>query len=229
MNVLGIDTSHYANSLGIVGDGRILVDSIYEAKADALVKIMANIDSALRSTGITMADIHAIGVGLGPGSWTGIRVGVTVGKMLAYSTGRPVCGISTLEALAYEARHSGLLICSVIAAGTKDMMYAAFYRAADDRLHKVGEHYVGDIAGLAKLIKESVVIVGADADFCAEYISDMDIPNVDVEQIKGRPRGAVIASLAAARLKRGEKDDTLALTPLYLKESTARVFQKEPL
>ncbi len=62
---------------------------------------MDNIDSVLNSVGLTLAGVGGIGVGLGPGSWTGIRVGVTVGKMLAFAAGKPVAGVPTLEALAY--------------------------------------------------------------------------------------------------------------------------------
>ncbi len=104
MIVLGIDTSGYANAIGIARDGRVMADFIFEARADSLQKIVSNIDFALKSAGLTLTDVQGFGVGLGPGSWTGIRVGVTVGKILAFSTNKPVSGVPTLEALAYSAR-----------------------------------------------------------------------------------------------------------------------------
>lgn len=118
MRVLGIDTSGYANAIGIVGDGQILADFTFEARADSLVKIVSNIDFALKSANLTLHDIQGLGVGLGPGSWTGIRVGVTVGKVLSYGTKKPVCGIPTLEALAYNAGNIQKLICAIISVGT---------------------------------------------------------------------------------------------------------------
>ena len=87
------------------GDGdRVLADVTFPARTDSLEQIVDNIDSTLKRAGLTLKDVEGIGVGLGPGSWTGIKVGVTVGKMLAFSTGKPVAGIPTLEALAYGAR-----------------------------------------------------------------------------------------------------------------------------
>ena len=104
MIVLGIDTSGYCNAVGVVDSDHVLAEFNYEARTDTLEKIFINIDDVLKKAGIALADIEGIGVGLGPGSWTGIRVGVTVGKMLAYGMKRPIAGIPTLEALAYNLR-----------------------------------------------------------------------------------------------------------------------------
>ena len=105
MKVLGIDTSGYTNAIGLADGEEVLADRSFSARTDSLEQIVAYIDSTLNNAGLALENIGGIGVGLGPGSWTGIRVGVTVGKMLAFSAGKPVSGISTLEALAYQARN----------------------------------------------------------------------------------------------------------------------------
>jgi len=128
MIVLGIDTSGYVNAVGVVDGDRVLADATFPARTDTLEQIVANIDATLKSAGLTLKDVGGIGVGLGPGSWTGIKVGVTVGKMLAFSTGKPVAGIPTLEALAYSTRNQPSKICAVISAGIRDTVYAACYR-----------------------------------------------------------------------------------------------------
>ena len=226
MKVLGIDTSGYANAVGVIDGKRVLADFIFEARTDSLEKIVANIDFALESAGLALDDIQGLGVGLGPGSWTGIRVGVTVGKILAYSTSKPVAGVSTLEVLAYSALNTDALICPVINAGTKDTVYAACYRSQNGHLDRVGDYYVGDVPGLAAMIKEPAVIVSAEAEIYSEVISQTkNSPDINIEAIQDVPRGAAVASLAARRLEQGERDDFLALTPLYLKESTAKAFQ----
>ena len=127
MKVLGIDTSGYANAVGVIDGDRILADFTFEAKTDSLEKIVSNIDAALREAKLTLGEVEGIGVGLGPGSWTGIRVGVTVAKILAYSTNKLVSGVPTLEVLAYNARNAPALICPIINA-VRDTVYAAFYR-----------------------------------------------------------------------------------------------------
>ena len=103
MRVLGIDTSGYVNAVGIVDGDRVLADFSFPARSDSLEKIIVHIDGALRDAGLALADVEGLGIGLGPGSWTGIRVGVTVGKTLALATGKPLAGVATLEALAYDA------------------------------------------------------------------------------------------------------------------------------
>ncbi len=223
--VLGIDTSGYANAIGVVNGGSILADHTFKASTDSLEQIVANIDFTLHDAGLTLEDVQGIGVGLGPGSWTGIRVGVTVGKILAFSTEKPVCGVSTLEALAYGARSQSSSICAIVSAGTRDAVYAGFYRPVDNNIARTGEYYFGDVKGLSKLITEPAVIVGAGAKSYHRIINqETGVLETGIKAIEAAPGGSVIASLAAKRLEKGESDDVLSLTPLYLKESTARAF-----
>jgi len=223
MRVLGMDTSGYANAIGLVDGERVLGDFVFETRNESLAKIMTNVDCVLKEAGLGLEDIEGFGVGLGPGSWTGIRIGVTVGKMLAYSTGKPVRGVSTLEALAYGARDCHKLICSIVDAGAGGTIYAAFYRSGNHKIHQVGDYYVGDPASLAELIKESAVLVAKDVKKYQSVIAQRLKSNT-IEAVESRPSGAAVALLAAARLEKGEHDDTLALAPLYLKEATARAF-----
>ena len=226
MIVLGIDTSGYANAIGVADGEKVLADFTFEARTDSLEKIVSNIDFALKSCSLTLEDIQGFGVGLGPGSWTGIRVGVTVGKILAYSTGKPIIGIPTLEVLAGNARNTPALICPIIGTGTKDTVYAAFYRVnKNGAIARVGEYYVGDVPGLAPMVKESTVFVGSEAPKYSRLIGQAAGPSsISIEAVEGVPRGSTVALLAAMRLECGESDNVLALTPLYLKESTARAF-----
>ena len=222
MKVLGIDTSGYTNAVGVTDGERILADFTFEAKTDSLEKIVSNIDFALRKANLQLEDIQGFGVGLGPGSWTGIRVGVTVAKILAYSTNKPVSGVPTLEVLAYNARNTPAQICPIIYAGTKDTVYSAFYRTKNDTVNRVSEYYVGDLKGLSERVKETTVFIGAEAKAYCQLIGQ--IVGISIDAIEGVPKGATVALLAAIRLKRGESDDALSLEPLYLKESTARAF-----
>jgi tRNA threonylcarbamoyladenosine biosynthesis protein TsaB len=220
MIVLGIDTSAYANAVGITNGDKVLADNLYEARTDALEQIVANIDATLKGAGLKLADVDGIGVGLGPGSWTGIRVGVTVGKMLAFATGKPVAGMPTLEALAYAVRNEASHVVAVIPAGTGDTVYAACYDFKNGLPVRQGDYYVGGVQGLTGVLKESSVLVGEGVEANVKIIRG----EIEVKTIEARPGGAAVACLAAARLARGESDDTLALAPLYLKESTAKAF-----
>ena len=225
MRVLGIDTSGHTNAIGVVDGDRVLADRVCEARADSLEKIVSNIDSALESAGLALDDMQGFGVGLGPGSWTGIRIGVTVGKILAYSANKPVCGVPTLEALACGAGNIPAPICAIISAGTRDTIYAAFYHTLNGSVTRAGEYYVGNVRGLAEKVKEPVVLIGAEVQLYSKLIVQaLDSPSMIIDVVEAVPRGAAVALLAAARLERGESDSTLSLTPLYLKESTAKAF-----
>jgi tRNA threonylcarbamoyladenosine biosynthesis protein TsaB len=160
MIVLGIDTSGYINAVGVVDGARVLADNRFPARTDTLEQIVDNIDVTLKHAGVRLADVEGIGVGLGPGSWTGIKVGVTVGKMLAFSAGKPVAGIPTLDALAYGVPDKSLPVYAVIGAGVKDMVYAARYSFKENEPVRQGDYFAGDVKDLTKVIHEPVIFTG---------------------------------------------------------------------
>ncbi len=224
MTVLGIDTSGYANAVGVINGDQTLADFVFEARRDSLEKIVANIDFALKEAGLTLDDIDGFGVGLGPGSWTGIKVGVTVGKILALSTKKPVAGVPTLEVLACAAGNIATPVCSIIDAGTRDTIYAALYRVKNDTVRRVSEYYIGDVPGLVEIVSAPVVFVGSGVGSYRQLLGQIFGSSDNISMTESVPKGAVVARLAAIRLERGESDDTLSLEPLYLKESTAKAF-----
>jgi hypothetical protein len=103
------------------------------------------------------------------------------------------------------------------------MVYAAFYSHKNDVVSRRGEYYVGDILGLSEMVKELVVFIGAEAQVYRQLICQ-ELNSANIDAIEDVPDGSVVALLAGNRLGRGENDDVLSLTPLYLKESTARAF-----
>ena len=225
MKILGIDTSGYANAIGIVDGERVLADNTFEARSDSLEKIITHIDFVLKSAALTLDDIQGFGVGLGPGSWTGIRMGVTVAKILAYSTNRPLFGISTFEVLAFSAGNVPETVCAIISTGTPDTVYSAFYRRENGKLIRAGDYFVGTLQDLSKKIDKPVVLISSSESYKRDMIvSEPTSLAKIVRTIVESPKGSTIALLAANRHKNGEADDALSLTPLYLKESTARAF-----
>jgi len=230
MMVLGMDTSGCAGVFGVTDGARVLADCSFEARRDALQRVVADIDFTLRRAGQTLDDIDGFGVGLGPGSWTGIRVGVTVAKMLALVTGKPVAGVGTLEVLAAGAADRGSNICAVVDAGTRDMVYAACYDIRGGGLCRSGDYYVGGVEGLAARLGGTVTLAAENADRLFERLAPhLGGSGVQLKGVSVGLSGAVVARLAGERLERGEGDDALALTPLYLKESTAKVFRNKYL
>jgi len=227
MRILGIDTSSRFNTIGLIDGAQILADFTWEARDNSLQKIILSIDLVLTSAEFTLADIDGLAVGIGPGSWTGVRVGVTVGKILAYATNKPICGISSLDALAYQAKDIPTPLCPLIDAG-RENVYAAFYRPQGETIVKESEYYVGHVKGLLKLINEPTLFLGHAAHLYRQMIVEElgPLANYRGEDVQ---RGSVIALLALPRLQRGEGDDTLSLAPLYLKESLAQALLAKSL
>jgi len=223
MKILGIDTSNHFNTVGLIDGNQILSDFAWEARGNSLQKIILNIDLILRSEQLTLADVDGLAVGIGPGSWTGVRVGVTVSKILAYATNKPICGISSLDALAYQARDATTLLCPLIDAG-KENVYAAFYRPQEETITKESEYYVGSVKGLLKTIKEPVLFLGKASYLYRQLIVEELGPLANHRGEGEVQKGYVVALLALPRLEKGEGDDPLSLAPLYLKESLAQAL-----
>ena len=223
MRILGIDTSSRFNTIGLINGNQILADFGWEAR-DSLQKIILNIELVLKNGGLTLADVDGLAVGIGPGSWTGVRVGVTVGKILAYAMNKPICGVSSLDALAYQARDMPTLLCPLIDAG-KENVYAAFYRPQGETIARESEYYVGHMKGLLKTIKEPVLFLGKAACLYHQIIvEELGLLANYKGEVGDIQKGYVIALLALPRFQRGESDDNLSLAPLYLKESLAQAL-----
>ncbi|MCK4274786.1 MAG: hypothetical protein KAW90_07815, partial [Dehalococcoidales bacterium] len=103
-----------------------------------------------------------------------------------------------------------------------DAVYAALYHPENGTVTRVGEYYVGDVKGLTGMITGPAVLVGNGSQAYTRIVKQES--GMNIKAVEATPGGAAVACLAEQRLERGEKDDVLSLTPLYLKESTAKAF-----
>jgi len=224
MRVLGINTSSHINAIGLIDGNQILADLTWEAMDNSLQKIILNIDLVLKEKCLTLENVEGFAVGIGPGSWTGLRVGVTVGKILAYTTKKPICGISSLDVLAYQARDNTMLLCPLIDAG-KETVYGAFYRSQEGTVFKVGDYYVGDIQGLLESTKEPILFLGKAALlYNYKIVGELGSLASFGDEMEDVQKGSSIALLASPHFERGESNNALSLAPLYLKESAAQAL-----
>ena len=223
MKILGFDTAAPTNTIGLTDDDRMLADYAWEARDNSLQRIILNIDLVLKRGGVALGEIDGLAVGIGPGSWTGAKVGVTVAKTLAYVTNKPLCGVTSFEALAYQSRSMSIQICPLVHAG-KENVYAAFYRPRGKSLVRKGDYYVGDIKGLAAAVKEPTLFLGKPAHLYRQTLSNELGPLASFGSPSDSPSGCVLAWIALPRFRKGNTDDALSLAPLYLKESLAQAL-----
>jgi len=222
MIILGLDTSSHLNAVGVIDDERVLADFVWEAWDSSLQRIVPAISFIMDSAHLRIEDVDGFAVGIGPGSWTGIRVGLTVGKMLAYTCSKPICGVSSLDALAYCGRNLSGHVCTIVDAG-RGMIYAALYQAAGGKVIRNSAHYAGSIGELLNSIQEPTHFLGEAALLHQHTIVEkLGSKALFTSHVGDTQRGSILAFLAKMRLQIGEGDNALSLAPLYLRESSAQ-------
>jgi tRNA threonylcarbamoyladenosine biosynthesis protein TsaB len=178
-------------------------------------------DEALRAAGLAVAQLGAIACGGGPGSFTGLRVGLAVGKGLALPTGRPFLLVSSLEALARDLRAAapqGGLFVPCLDAG-KDQVYARLFRpGADGALEADSDDWALEPAALAERLRATrsgpVVLGGTGHDRYAALFAEA-LPDATRLPAVAGPSAEAVGRLALARLRRGDADDLETAVPVY--------------
>src|SRR2546428_7612760 len=156
MRMLAIETATPAESVAMLEDDRLLAEASYDAKGSRAGLLLPTVDNVLRRAGVATKDLDAVAVSIGPGSFTGLRVGLATAKGLALGTGAAVVGVSTLEALAagYEPA-AEITICTLLDAYRGEVYLAVFKRRAGrlERLH-------ADAVLAPEAVKEALADVG---------------------------------------------------------------------
>src|SRR5512142_60674 len=156
MRVLGIDTATSCASVTLIDNGEVLADERYPRTSSSFPNssqprschaavLLSLIESVLRRSGRALGEIEGMAVSIGPGSFTGLRIGLSTVKGLAYGWNCPVGGISTLEANAARAADFDGVICSVLDA-RRNEVYAAFYRCHAGAFFRLTEDTVAPIS-----------------------------------------------------------------------------------
>ncbi len=159
MNVLGIDTSGKPMGVALLSDGRVLGEKFLDAGYRHAERLMPTVEALLAESGLCQADLGGVAVASGPGSFTGLRVGITTARTLAWSLGIPLAGVPTLDALAYNARlHRGLVVAVIDA--RREAVFSASYRW--DRPpdpSEIGRLRTGQIrrVGIRELLEEAAI------------------------------------------------------------------------
>jgi len=132
MRVLGIDTSTSCGAVGLIDDERVICEYLLDIPVTHSERLLGAIELVLRDARCAIEDLDGWAISLGPGSFTGLRIGVSTVKGLAFATQKPVAGISTLDVLASQTSPTPFLICPILDA-RKGEVYTAFYRY-DERI-----------------------------------------------------------------------------------------------
>lgn len=218
MLILGIDTSTNVGSVAIYSDvkGTLGEISININKTHS-ENIMVMIDYLFQLTGTTINDIDKIAVSIGPGSFTGIRIGVAVAKGLASATNCKIVGVNELDIIAGNSSNNDCFICPIIDA-RKERGYFSIFKYEDSNLKQVGDYEVGELKEFLEKMKDTKTLyLGDGALKYRSLISEITKDNgLFAEKSLCLPRASVLCELSVDR-----EDNLYTMEPIYLSKSQA--------
>lgn len=218
MLVLGIETSAVAASAAIVDGNRLLGQFYCNTAMTHSQTLLPMAEGLLQSLGKTCKDLDMLAVSAGPGSFTGIRIGVSCVKGIAFPYNKPCCGVSTLEAIAYGGLAcEGDVICAVMDARC-GQVYNALFRVEQGTLHRLTEDRALSIEALSDECKgfgPSLVLFGDGAILCHEVFSAWGA-RLAPENVRYQ-QAASVAFLGQEMAGRGLAVPAAALLPVYLR------------
>lgn len=226
MPILGIETSTLVSSVALATKDTLLAEITLQTKKTHSELLMPHVDKILCMAGINKKELKGIAVSIGPGSFTGLRIGLATAKALAYALQIPIIGVPTLEVLAYGCPVPGAILAPMLDA-QKGNIYQALFKWQDGQLIEIMPVTVMDIhEALEELTKyeEPVVVMGEAAVLHREKIQQVGknltvaAPHVVIQ------RASSLAVLGQSRLQQGLSHDFMSLEPVYIRRSEAEVL-----
>ena len=231
MSIVSIDTSSAVSSVAVLSPERVAAEISMQGALTHSETLMPHIEEALRMARTEKSALNGIAVSIGPGSFTGLRIGLAAAKMMAYALSVPLICVPTLEALAYHTMCEGVRLAPMMDAQKGNGYVQEFAWRADGN-----ELNLQEIRPLAILPLTEVIASLAETNLPVLLLGDamqrqtsMTLPpGVRLAPIHARmPRAACVGLAALDRLTRGVTDDPMTAAPLYLRRSEAEVLWEQ--
>ncbi|NOX20772.1 MAG: tRNA (adenosine(37)-N6)-threonylcarbamoyltransferase complex dimerization subunit type 1 TsaB [Nitrospirae bacterium] len=224
MITLAIETSTeigsvclYDSSMGILAEVRLGKIKRHSAT------LLPSISYLFKNSGLSLEDIDFISLGIGPGSFTGLRVGLSTAKGLCYSTGKPLVALSSLEAFAYQFVQFSGLICPLFDARKKEV-YAAVFSSNSKAIKRLTPDMVCPISKVLSSIEDRTAFAGSGAiKYREQIVEALGDRAVFAPDSLMSPLASTVAVLAIPLAERGEFSDPVSLTPRYIRPSEAEI------
>lgn len=211
--LLAVDTSTAQMGLAIHDGAQVISEYAWRSSQRHTVELAPAVAELLSRSGLTMDNIKALGVALGPGSFTSLRVGLSLVKGLSLARHLPLIGISTLDVLAAPQPASKLPLAVAIQAG-RSRFALGWYKHSKNGWQAIGPARVVTVEALADEVEKPSMVCGEFAAEDRQKLNKAEIHLASPAQSVRRP--AVLAELAWARWQKGEVDDEASLAPIYL-------------
>ena len=229
MKLLALETAAKAVSAAVTEDGKVLASAYQDTGLTHSRTLMPLVECLLKNTGMTAGDLDAVAVSAGPGSFTGVRIGVSAAKGLAWAAEKPCVPVSTLAALARNVSFiDGLIVCAMDA--RRQQVYNALFEARDGALTRLTEDRAIALAGLAEELRgdpRPKTVLGDGGRLCCDFLTAAGIacrlapPHLVKEN-------AVSVALEAEELaQNGGLVSARELAPVYLRPPQAERLRRE--
>lgn len=230
MRILGIDTSCSAASCAILSENKLEAEIFINHKLLHSIVLFPMIEKVLSMVELTIADIDGVAVSGGPGSFTGIRIGVSAAKGIVQGGNKRFAAISSLDAMAYQQFGFEGIICPLMDA-LRDNVYTALYNFQNKKLNRISDYRALHIEELL----EEFISSDSKVIFCGDGVELHR--NIITEKLGTRsffstptltlPRASAIAELAMEKFNAGLEDNIFTYSPIYLRKPQAeREYEK---
>jgi len=226
--VLGIETSGASTGLALASSGKVVAEMVEYSSCGHNEVLMPLLDRLLRGAGVAARDLTGIGVDIGPGMFTSLRVGTSTAKGLAVAHGIPIVGMGSLWGLARTALPTLDGVLAVIDA-RKHQVYVALYLDGQPAIPpsvRSPEELVSEVESVLQR-RSSIAVAGNGASLCAELFAAAGI-GLEPTGIE-TPSSGVVALEAGERIARGLADDVAVIEPLYLRRTDAELVREQKL
>lgn len=226
MPILGIETATLVSSVAVATADTLLAEITLQTKKTHSELLMPHIAKLLDSAGVKKTDLKAVAVSIGPGSFTGLRIGLATAKTLAYALKIPLIGVPTLAAMAYGVPVPGSILAPILDA-QKGNVYQALFEWKEGRVQEIMPATVigiDDVLANLAQYQAPVVMMGEAAALYSEKIKEAGNPLVLAAPHVIIQRASSVAGLGHQLLAEGVQHDVMGLEPLYIRRSEAEVL-----
>ncbi len=224
MLILAIETSTARSSVALVSHDEVLATAGLGVAQRHGEFVAPAIDFCLRQAGATPRDVTGVAVGLGPGLYTGLRVGIATAQAFAMARSLPMVGMSGLDVLAFQTRHVRRPVIATLDARRGELFWA-MYRAAPGGVQRETDLRVGrpdELSAELQSLGEECLVIGDGAARYRDEFDDLHLVDLAIDG-RGQPDAADLATLAVPRFIREETSRAGSLTPLYLRHVDAKI------
>ncbi len=223
MRILGIETATWRASVGLRIDGELVAEISRTAEGSHAVSLLALVHDVLQAGRCAVHEVDAVAVSGGPGSFTGLRIGLSVAKGISYATGARLVAVPTLEALARTVSHLDGNVCPTLDA-RKGEVYAACFRSSAAGVERRSEDALLSPEVLLRILPTPCVVLGDAVGVYGSLLQERLGAAVTLlpEDTHG-PSGSVVAAMGFERLMADGPDDLTELEPRYIRPSEAEL------